>query len=471
MTNLADAAKISSLTCAFAVVSDFSNIGHGSAFSLPQANRWSTSQSVERKHMVSDHSLRAGKVSSGLDSQGASALPAFLAISGALLCGCQLRGRRNQNSIARRARGGGRDFYEVLGVSKQASERDIKTAFRKLARQYHPDVNKEPGSQEKFQEISKAYEALSDPQKRQMYDQFGEAGLGGGAGGGPGMGNMAGMGLEDLLGQVFGGMGGMEGMGGAGGRQRRSSGPQKGSDLQLQIDIPFETACFGGDQSVKVRREASCKTCNATGTKPGSAGTSKCSTCGGQGAVMQVMQTPFGVMQTQQVCPACNGSGIDPSSLCSSCGGKGTLAETKEVKVKVPAGCNNGNQLRLRGEGDKGQKNGPAGDLYVQVKVRPSPDFQRENFDIYTESSVGVFDAILGTSIQVKTVDGDAEIKVPSGTQPETRLRIRGRGVPKLGKPNDRGDHYITIKVDVPKNLPADDEKKVAELRDAYRGK
>eukprot|EP00434_Breviolum_minutum_P003777 symbB.v1.2.003326.t1/scaffold171.1/size348550/3 len=177
----------------------------------------------------------------------------------------------------------------------------------------------------------------------------------------------------------------------------------------------------------------------------------------------------FGVSTRNQVCPRCNGDGIDPESLCPSCRGKGTKPSQQTVTVKVPAGCNTGNQLRLRGEGDKGPKKGPNGDLYIGVKVEPSRDFQREDFDIYTESEISVFDSILGTSIKVKTIDGDADIKVPAGTQPETRLRIRGRGVPKLGKPQERGDHYITIKVNVPREgtLSKDDLAKVAELRDA----
>jgi len=256
----------------------------------------------------------------------------------------------------------------------------------------------------------------------------------------------------------------MGGMGGMGGRRQRQSGPQKGADLQLEVTIPFLTACFGGEVKVDIRREEVCSTCSGTGTKPGASQT-QCRQCGGTGTVLQVMQTPFGVMQTQQVCPACNGSGVDPSSLCGSCGGKGTTPARQEVTVKVPAGCNTGNQLRLRGEGDKGSKKGPSGDLYIGVKVENSNDFQREDFDIYTESTVDVFDAILGTSIKVKTIDGDAEIKVPKGTQPETRLRIRGRGVPKLGKPQERGDHYITVKVNIPRNLSSDDEEKVMELR------
>jgi len=231
-----------------------------------------------------------------------------------------------------------------------------------------------------------------------------------------------------------------------------------------EIQISFEEACFGGEHTMSVRREETCTDCSGSGFKKG-AGRSSCKTCGGSGVTMQVMQTPFGVMQTQQACPTCGGSGIDPSALCQSCRGKCTRPEIKEVKVKIPAGCNSGNQLRVRGEGDKGQKGGPAGDLYIAVAVKPSSEFEREGFDIYTESSISVFDAMLGSTMVVKTIDGDAEIRVPGGTQPETRMRIRGRGVPRLGKKGERGDHYITIKVTVPRQLDGEQRKLVEELQ------
>mmetsp|Transcript_53505 Transcript_53505/g.100305 ORF Transcript_53505/g.100305 Transcript_53505/m.100305 type:complete len:467 (+) Transcript_53505:28-1428(+) len=439
--------------CALAAVSTIKATNDGS-FVAPQPTRASLGRPAMARSSQNQVPQRSSFASA----------PAMLAFTGAA-CAALRRGLRSKTT-ALRARGGDQDYYEVLGVSRSASERDLKTAFRQLARKWHPDVNKEPGAQEKFQSIAKAYEVLSDPQKRQMYDQFGEQGVNG-MGGGMGGAGMGGMGLEELLSQMFGGMGGgMGGMGGMGGRRQRERGPQKGSDLQLEVTIPFLTACFGGEQKVDIRREELCDTCNGSGAKPG-VGPTACKTCGGSGVVMQVMQTPFGVMQTQQVCPSCNGDGIDPSAVCGTCKGKGTVPLRQQVTVKVPAGCNTGNQLRLRGEGDKGSKKGPAGDLYIGVKVEPSPDFQREDFDIYTESTISVFDAILGTSIKVKTIDGDAEIKVPKGTQPETRLRIRGRGVPKLGKSQERGDHYITVKVNIPRDLSADEEEKVSELRNS----
>lgn len=367
--------------------------------------------------------------------------------------------------VARRAG----DFYETLGVSRGASEKDIKSAFRKLARQWHPDVNKEPGAQEKFQEIARAYEVLSDSQKRQRYDQFGEAGVSGmGAGGGP---DMSSVNLEDLLGDLFGsafgggGMGGFGGMGGRGQQRARRDGPQKGSDLQSEVEFPFEVACFGGERKVQVRREEVCTACGGNGMRKDATET-RCRTCNGQGATLQVMQTPLGVMQTQQVCPSCRGSGVDPSAVCTSCRGKGTQTEIKEVSVKVPAGVDDGNQMRVRGEGDKGVKGGPPGDLYITARVKPSPNFDRQGADIYTEATIDVFEAILGTTVKVETIDGDAEIKVPVGTQPETRMRIRNRGVPKLGRNGERGDHYINVKVVVPKSLSPDQRKLVESLKE-----
>jgi len=214
---------------------------------------------------------------------------------------------------------------------------------------------------------------------------------------------------------------------------------------------------------VSVRREEACDTCEGNGRKKG-AKKSDCAQCGGQGVVLQVMQTPLGTMQSQSVCPSCQGSGVDPNSLCAECRGTGTRPETKEVTVKFPAGCNTGNQLRVRGEGDKGQKGGPPGDLYISVKVRDSTDFQREGFDIYTEGSISCFDAILGTTLEVRTVDGTSEIKVPAGIQPGTQMRLKGRGVPKLGK-SDRGDHYVQVQVEVPRNLNTDQLEKVKTLR------
>eukprot|EP00927_Polykrikos_kofoidii_P018727 TRINITY_DN18714_c0_g1_i1.p1 TRINITY_DN18714_c0_g1~~TRINITY_DN18714_c0_g1_i1.p1 ORF type:complete len:479 (-),score=77.83 TRINITY_DN18714_c0_g1_i1:267-1703(-) len=369
--------------------------------------------------------------------------------------------------VVRRARQGSEDYYQVLGVSRNASEKELKQAFRKLARQYHPDVNKESGSQEKFQNIARAYEILGDPQKRQQYDQFGEAGVSS-MGNGP---DIASMNLEDIFGDVFGsffggGMSNFVGTGGMRGQQVRQMGPKKGADLQSEVEFAFEVACFGGEQQLQLRREETCTVCSGKGLKPGlSAASSRCKVCNGKGFTVQVMQTPLGVMQTQRPCSACGRSGIDSSSLCGTCGGRGTRSEVKSVAVKVPAGCADGNTLRVREEGDKGQRGGQPGDLYITVKVRPSEKFVREGFDVYTEEIVSVFDVMLGTVITVKTLDGTSEVKVPAGTQPETRLRLRGFGVPRLGRPGERGDHYIIIKVQVPKALGEEQQRLIMDIK------
>jgi len=272
--------------------------------------------------------------------------------------------------------------------------------------------------------------------------------------------------LEDILGDVFGQFFGNMGMGGIGnmGRRNARSGPQRGDDIQYDIEIPFDVACFGGEKTVKLRRDETCIKCDGNGIEPGMSHAT-CRQCNGSGAIIEVARTPLGAMQRHQVCPACGGNGIDPSSVCRTCGGKGTSSEVREVSIKVPAGCADGNNLRVRGEGDKGVKGGPSGDLYIAVRVLPSTEFSRMGFDIYTESKLDIIEAVLGTTLVVRTIDSETEVKVPAGTQPGTRLRIKGRGVPKLGKQGARGDHYITIKVVVPKNISSKKRSKFEELQ------
>lgn len=367
-------------------------------------------------------------------------------------------GRSRRVLVALRAQGA--DFYDILGVKRNATEREVKSAYRNLARQYHPDVNKEPGALEKFQKIAQAYEVLSDADKRSRYDRFGEAGLGDL---GMGAGGFQAQNLEDILGEMFGSVFG--GMGGFGGRRRVNRGPQKGADLQCEVEFPFTVACFGGDWPVQVKREEVCKSCDGQGTKK-SVEKTTCPQCQGTGYTKSVTRTPIGAMQTEQKCSMCNGSGIDPAAVCADCGGRGTKDTVAKVSVRVPAGCADGNQLRVRGEGDKGARGGPPGDLYISVRVMPSQEFEREGYDIHTECTINIFDAMLGTTVKVRTIDGTAEIKVPAGTQPETKMRIRNRGVPKLGKAEERGDHYIKVKVEVP-TLSAEQAKLAQQLRDA----
>ncbi|CAE7202236.1 dnaJ [Symbiodinium sp. CCMP2456] len=379
--------------------------------------------------------------------------------------------------VARHA-GGVIDYYEVLGVSKSANEREIKSSFRKLARQYHPDINKEPGAQEKFQQIAKAYEVLSDTDKRKQYNQFGDGGLSG-MSSGP---DLSDVDLDDILGDVFssffggrpnGGVGGTGVGGGAaharkGGRTRaRRKRAEKGSDLQCKVEVPFEVACFGGRHVVHINREETCEACQGEGVTPGEEKHQQCRRCGGSGVIAQFLQTPLGGMQTQQVCPKCKGSGIDPSATCQSCGGKGTKSKLCEVAVSIPVGCNAGSKLRVRGEGDKGARGGPPGDLYITLKIGQSDEYVRDGTDIYNERVISVFDAMLGTSVQIRTVDGKGvSVKVPAGTQPGTTMRLQGRGVPKLGLEGERGDHYVTLRVEVPYHLDDRQRKLVSRLRD-----
>lgn len=350
------------------------------------------------------------------------------------------------------------DFYDTLGVSRSATEAEIKSGFRKMARKYHPDIN--PAGEEQFKEVSRAYEVLSDPQQRQRYDQFGEAGLGGMGGGGAGVD----IDLSDIFESFFGGGGGGMGGGFGGGGGARREGPTRGDDLRIDLDLDFRTACFGGDEKVRVRHLETCETCTGSGVKPGAQVTT-CSQCSGSGVVTQVAQTPFGAFQSRTTCPNCRGTGQAVSEYCGACSGQGVQEKAKQVKVKVPCGVEAGNRLRVRGEGDAGRKGGPAGDLYVFVNVKKDPDFKREGMDVYSEIAIPFTDAILGNEKQtVKTIDGTVDIKVPQGTQPGTVLRVRGKGAPKLNALETRGDQYVTVKVDIPKKVDGRAKELVEEL-------
>lgn len=315
------------------------------------------------------------------------------------------RGRTRSSLLAQRIA----DYYEILGVSRSAHEREIKACFRKLARKYHPDVNNDPGALEKFQEIAKAYEILSDASKREQYNRFGEGAVSSSAG--P---DLSSMDLNDILGDVFNSF--YNGSpGGPGVRARAKTakprGAKKGADLQCKIEVPFDLACFGGSHTIQVQREETCKSCGGHGITPDVSKHQRCPKCNGTGSIAQVMQTPLGVMQTQLVCPKCGGTGIDPAACCSSCGGKGTQTRAVEISVNIPAGCNMGSQLRIKGEGDKGVRGGPPGDLYITLKVSSSREFVRDGTDVYNEKVISVFDAMLGTLVRVNTVDGFADIE------------------------------------------------------------
>jgi len=373
----------------------------------------------------------------------------------------------------------GRDFYRILGVSRNASTKEIKSAYRKLAKQYHPDANPNKDTTQQFQEVNRAYEVLKDPNLKKKYDMFGEQGVGTSAAseGGPGspFGGGAGFGqevdLNDIFDSFFGGGGGMGGGGGFGGRGRaQTRGPVVGNDLRFDLEIDFKTAVFGGEEKVRIRHLETCDTCNGDGVKPGSK-ISTCSACGGSGVTVEVTRTPLGNFQTQQTCASCRGTGQKIEEYCGTCGGQGLNQKTKQIKVTVPAGVEDGNKLRVRGEGDAGPNGGPAGDLYIFLRVKEDSSFRREGPEIYSEETISYIDAILGNSIKTSVVDGEVTIKVPPGTQPGQVMRLKGNGAPRLGNPNQRGDHYVTVKVDIPKDLSAEEEELIEKLRTIQEAK
>lgn len=343
-----------------------------------------------------------------------------------------------------------RDFYEVLGLQKGASDDEIKRAFRKLAVKYHPDKNKgNEEAEEKFKEINEAYQVLSNPEEKAKYDQFGHAGMDGGFGGGAGgfggfdMGDMGGFG--DIFESFFGG-----GFGG-GGSQRRKNAPRRGSDLEYTLTITFEEAMSGVEKKFSITRTESCETCHGTGAKPG---TSKktCSKCGGAGQIRVQRQTPLGTFASTAACDACHGAGEIIDSPCPECRGKGTARKSRSITVNIPAGVDTGNVLTLRGQGDHGTNGGPAGDLYVRINVKPSAVFKREGTDIYYDYKMSMTRATLGEEITVPTIDGNVKYTVPAGTQPGTRFRLKGKGVPRINS-TTRGNQFVNIIVEVPKNL------------------
>jgi|Transcript_16418 molecular chaperone DnaJ len=375
----------------------------------------------------------------------------------------------------------GRDFYRILGVSRNADTKEIKAAFRKMARQYHPDANPGKDTTEQFQEVNRAYEVLKNPDLKKKYDMFGEQGVGTSAaseGQGSPFGGGAGFGQEVDLNDIFdsffgggmgGGMGGGGGFGG-GGRRAQPRGPVTGNDLRFDLEIDFKTAIFGGEEKVRIRHLETCETCNGDGIKPGSKVVT-CPQCGGQGVTVEVTRTPLGNFQTQQTCPSCRGTGQKVEEYCGTCGGQGLNQKTKQIKVTVPAGVEDGNKLRVRGEGDAGPNGGPPGDLYIFLRVKEDSNFRREGPEIYSEETISYLDAILGNSIKTPVVDGEVTIKVPPGTQPGQVMRLKGNGAPRLGNPDERGDHYVTVKVDIPKDLSKEEEELIAKLRDIREGK
>jgi len=362
-----------------------------------------------------------------------------------------------------------RDFYKVIGVPRSADAKTIKSAYRQLAKKYHPDANPGKDTTEQFQEINRAYEILSDPDLKQRYDTMGERGVGTSAasqeqgspfGGGGGFGQEVDLG--DIFDSFFGGGGGRGGPGGGRGRPR---GPVAGEDLRFDLEIDFKTAVFGGEEKVRIRHLETCVSCTGSGVKPGSA-VNTCRECQGQGVTLQVTRTPLGNFQTQQTCSSCRGTGQKVEEYCGTCSGQGLNQKSKQIKVTIPAGVEDGNKLRVRGEGDAGPTGGPSGDLYIFLKVKKDRTFRREGPEIYSDTSVSYIDAILGASIKCQVVDGDVTIKVPPGTQPGQVMRLKGNGAPRLGSPEQRGDHYVTINVEIPKSISSDERALAEKLRD-----
>ena len=343
-----------------------------------------------------------------------------------------------------------RDYYEVLGVSKDADEDTLKKAYRKLAKKYHPDAN--PGDKEaeaKFKEASEAYSVLSDPQKRQQYDQFGHAAFeqGGGAGYGGGFGgfDFNGGDMGDIFGDIFGNIFG-------GGRSRSRSGPMKGANVRTAVRITFEEAVFGCEKEIEINYKEVCSSCNGTGAKPGTS-PQTCTKCNGKGKIMYTQQSFFGQVQNVQTCPECNGTGKVIKEKCPNCYGTGYKTVRKKFKVSIPAGIDNGQCIRMAGGGEPGTNGGERGDLLVEAVVSQHPIFKRQDTSIYSTVLISFAKAALGGPIRIKTVDGEVEYEVKPGTQTDTKVRLKGKGVPSLRNRNVRGDHYVTLVVKVPERM------------------
>ncbi len=356
-----------------------------------------------------------------------------------------------------------RDYYEVLGIKKGASDDEIKKAYRQLAKKYHPDMNPgDKGAEAKFKEVNEAYEVLSDPEKRSRYDQFGHAGVDPNFG--AGYGQYGGAGMDFDLGDIFGSFFG----GGFGGGARNRNGPRRGSSIQETVTVSFEEAVFGCEKEITVSRSETCSTCGGNGCKPGTT-PEVCPRCGGTGTVKAQQRTPFGVMQTSQECPNCHGKGKIIHQPCSDCGGTGKVRKPKRINVTIPAGIDNGQTLSLRGLGNAGSNGGPAGDLLVTVSVRPHARFKREGNAIYSTEHISVAQAILGTNLEVETLDGRVKYSVPEGTQSGTVFRLKGKGVPNI-RGSFRGDQFVTVVVDIPSNLNSEQKELLRKFDESLGG-
>lgn len=351
-----------------------------------------------------------------------------------------------------------RDYYEVLGVSRDADDAALKKAYRALAKKYHPDTNQgNPEAEAKFKEASEAYGVLSDPEKRRQYDQFGHAAFEGGAGGPGGFDFTRDMGdiFGDLFGDLFGG-----------GRRRSYNGPMKGANLRTSVRITFEEAVFGTEKEIEMNLKDECTQCHGTGAKPGTQ-PQTCSKCGGKGRVVTTQQTMFGMVRNEQVCPECGGKGTIVKEKCPNCYGTGYTQSRKKIQVSIPAGIDDGQSIRIRGKGELGTNGGERGDLLVEVIVSNHPIFKRQDVNIYSTAPITFATAALGGPIRIKTVDGEVEYEVKAGTQTDTRIRLKGKGVPSLRNKSVRGDQYVTLVVQVPERMNEEQKEALRRFQEA----
>ena len=359
-----------------------------------------------------------------------------------------------------------RDYDEVLGVSKDADEATIKKAYRKLAKKYHPDTN--PGDKEaeaKFKEASEAYAVLSDSEKRRQYDQFGHAAFENGGGGGASGFDFGDMG--DIFGDIFGSdiFGSMFG----GGRSRNNNGPRRGADIRVNVRITFAESVTGTSKTIDVTLKDPCSKCNGTGAKPGTH-PETCSKCGGKGQVVYTQQSMLGMVRNVQPCPDCNGTGKIIKEKCPDCYGTGYISSKKTIEVKIPAGIDNGQCVRIQGKGEPGVNGGQRGDLLVAVMISADPEFERDGYNIFSNVKISYPTAVLGGEIKVKTVDGEVLYDVKPGTDSGTRVRLKGKGMPTVRNASVRGDHYITLVVDIPKKLTSEQKDLLVEYEKALTG-
>lgn len=355
-----------------------------------------------------------------------------------------------------------KDYYEVLGVSKTATDDEIKSAYRKMAKKYHPDLN--PGNAEaeaKFKEVNEAYAVLSDSTKRANYDRYGSADPQAGFGGGGAYSGAGFGGFEDIFENIFGG--------GIFGGGRKQNGPERGRDLRVDISLTFEEAAFGVKKEINLNREEVCDECGGSGAEKGT-GAETCHTCHGSGHVRTTQNTMFGSFSSTQVCSSCGGTGKIIRTPCKKCSGKGRIKRARKININVPAGIDNGQAITLRGEGEHGKRGGTAGDLYIYFSVKPHKMFKRDRSDLYLEIAISYANATLGAEITVPTLEDSIKYKIPEGTQPGTVFRIKGKGIKRLNS-SDKGDLYVTVGVDVPKRLSGKQKELLRAFDDSLNGK